>query len=533
MSATTGTPTLILLNLRRDRVLLPLATVAFAAITASSATATVELYPDLASRIQGAELINATPALVALYGRIYDPLSLGAIAMIKMTGLGTVLVALFTMLTVVRHTRADEELGRRELLSAGSVGRYAPLTAAVAVGSLASVAVGLLTAIGLVAVELPVAGSLAFGLSWTAAALAFTGVGAVAAQLTSTARAARGLGAGALAVAFLLRAAGDSAGAAEPAWPTWLSPIGWAQQVRPYAGDRWAIALLPTVLAVLLVALAFALLRRRDMGAGLLPSREGADRANWLLSGPTGLAWRMQRAGFIGWMIAFVVLSLVLGQILTNIGEMVDTPVARQFIVALGGVDGVTDAFLSVELSFVAVAAAVYGISGVLRLGHEESAFRGDLVLATATSRLRWAASHLTLAVLGTGALVLTCGAAVGLAHALQSGDDSALARDLAAAAVRLPAVWVMVGVTMLLLGVSRRAAPLAWGALLATFLVTELGLLLNLPAWVVDLSPFTHIPHLPGGEVSPTPVLVLLGAAVALAAAGLVSFRRRDVGVG
>jgi ABC-2 type transport system permease protein len=443
-----------------------------------------------------------------------------------------VLVALLTMLTVVRHTRADEEVGRRELLAAGSVGRYAPLAAAVAVAGLASVAVGLLTAIGLVAVELPVAGSLAFGLMWTVAGLAFTGVGAVVAQMTTTARAARGLGAGALAVAFLLRAAGDSVGGAEPAWPTWLSPIGWSQQVRPYAGDRWAFALLPIALAVLLIGAAAVLLGRRDMGAGLLPARAGADRANSLLAGPMGLAWRIQRAGFIGWLIAFVVLSLVLGQILSNIGDMLDTPVARQFIVALGGVRGVTDAFLSLELTFVAVAASVYGISCVLRLSHEESAFRGDLVLATATSRTRWAASHVTLAVLGTSALMLTCGAAVGLAHALQSGDDSAFARDLAAAAVRLPAVFVMIAIAVLLLGLSRRAAVIAWGALLTTFLLTELGILLDLPAWVVDLSPFTHVPALPGGEVTSTPILVLLAASAALTIAGLARLSRRDIAV-
>jgi ABC-2 type transport system permease protein len=367
---------------------------------------------------------------------------------------------------------------------------------------------------------------------WTVAGLAFTGVGAVVAQLTTTARAARGLGAGALAVAFLLRAAGDSIGGAEPAWPTWLSPIGWSQQVRPYAGDRWAFALLPVALAVLLIGVAVALLSRRDMGAGLLPARAGPDRANSLLAGPMGLAWRMQRAGFIGWLIAFVVLSLVLGQILSNIGDMLDTPVARQFIVALGGVSGVTDAFLSLELSFVAVAASVYGISCVLRLSQEESALRGDLVLATATSRTRWAASHITLAVLGTSALMLTCGAAVGLAHALQSGDDSALARDLAAAAVRLPAVWVMIAVAVLLLGVSRRAAVITWGALLTTFLLTELGILLDLPAWVVDLSPFTHVPALPGGEVTATPILVLLAAAATLTSAGLVGLSRRDIAV-
>ena len=49
-----------------------------------------------------------------------------------------------------------------------------------------------------------------------------------------------------LAVAYLVRAVGDVSGDAEMPSPlSWLSPIGWGQQVRPYAGDRFAVLLDP------------------------------------------------------------------------------------------------------------------------------------------------------------------------------------------------------------------------------------------------------------------------------------------------
>jgi ABC-2 type transport system permease protein len=530
MNELNGTRPLLSTNLRRDKLLLPICVATFAAVAGSSAAATAKLYPDAASRALGAELINATPALVAMYGRVYDPTSLGAVGLIKLTGFGTVMVGLFALLVVIRHTRADEELGRYELLAGGSIGRFASLAAALMTAAIGVVGVGVVTALALIVAGLPASGSLAFGLSWTVGGLAFAGVGAVAAQLTSSARAARGLAGGALAVAYVLRAAGDSTGDTEPAWPSWLSPIGWAQQIRPYAGDRWALALLPAVFGAVLVALAIVLARHRDLGAGLLPQRRGAAQAPPLLAGPFGLAWRLQRAAFLGWLVAFVLLSLVVGQIVTRIGDMLRTPVARQLIAALGGVGELTKAFVAVELSFVAVFAAAYGISSILRLAGEESATRADLILSTPSGRLRWALSHLVIAVVGTGILMLACGLGVGLAHALESGDPSVFGADLLAAVVRLPAVWVLVGASLALYGLSRRAAPIAWAVLVATFLASEIGPLLDLPRWVRELSPFTHVPNLPGGEVTAGPLLALLAIAVTLFAAGLWALRRRDL---
>ena len=443
------------------------------------------------------------------------------------------MVGLFALLVVIRHTRADEELGRYELLAGGSIGRFASLAASLVTAAIGTVLIGLATAVALIAAGLPPAGSIAFGLTWTVAGLAFAGVGAVAAQLTASARAARALGIGALAVAYLLRAAGDSTGEVEPTWPTWLSPIGWAQQIRPYAGDRWALALLPVACGVVLVALAIVLARHRDLGAGLLPQRPGAAEAPQLLAGPFGLAWRLQRAAFLGWLAAFVLLSLVVGQIVTRIGDMLSTPAARQLITVLGGVDELTKAFVAVELSFIAVFAAAYGISSTLRLVGEESAMRADLILSTPTGRMRWALSHLVMAVVGTGILMLASGLSIGLAHAVESGDRSVFGADLLAAVVRLPAVWVLVGATLALYGLSRRAAPIAWAVLVATFLASEIGPLVDLPRWVRDLSPFTHVPTLPGGEVTVAPLLVMLAIASALVAAGLLTLRRRDLAVG
>ena len=532
MNGLTGTSALLTMNLRRDKILLPMCTLSFSLVAAGSAAATAGVYPDVESRSAGGNVINATPALVALYGRVYDPASLGAISVIKLTGTGTLLVALFAAFVVVRHTRADEELGRHELLATGSVGRMAALFAAVLVATIGSLTIGFTTATALALTGLPIAGSVAFGVGWTVAGLAFTGVGAVAAQLTVGARAARGLIIGVLAVAFMLRAVGDTVSSDSPGLLTWLSPIGWVQQIRPYAGDRWPVALLPLVLGLVMASLAALLLAHRDLGAGLLPQRSGRARGGPLLTSLPGLVWRLQRAAIVSWLIVFVALSFVAGQVVSTIDDMLGTPAALQLIVALGGVESVSDAFISVELSFVAVAASAYAISSLLRLSGEEATLRADAVLATPARRVRWVGSHLLITVIASGLLMTVCGLSLGFAHAAQLGDSNLIGQDVTAAVVRLPAIWVMAGVTLLLYGIARRAAPMAWAILVGAFLASELGPLLDLPEWVRNLSPFAHMPLLPGGVLSARALIVSVLVAAILSLAGFITFNRRDVAV-
>ena len=527
-----GTWTVARLVLRRDRILLPVWLLVLAGVAASSAAATVGIYPTAAARREAAEAVNSAPALVALYGRIWDPSSLGGVAMLKMTAFGAVLVGVLMLLTVIRHTRGDEEEGRTELLRAGVVGRRAPLAAALILTVGASLLLGLLTALSLVAAGLDARGAWAFGLAWACVGVAFAAVGAVAAQLTASARAARGIAVGVLAVSFVLRAIGDISSPGGPWWLSWLSPIGWSQQIRPFGGDRWWVALIPVAFAALAVALAVVLLDRRDLGSGLVQPRPGPSRAGRRLSTPLGLAWVLHRASFLAWLSGFAVLALVLGNMASDLGGLLDSPGARGLITRMGGVQGLTDAFLSTEIGAGGVVAAAYGVQAVLRLRVEESALRAEPVLATGVTRSAWFGSHVLVALATSAALMLGMGLFIGLAHGARTGDvPGAVVTMVAAGLARVPAVWVVTGLAAAIYGLLPRATVAAWVALVAFLVVGELGPLLQMPGWALDASPFAHVPSLPGGAVAWAPMVLLLLVAALLLAAGLAGFRRRDLG--
>jgi len=514
----TGVWPLVRLALRRDRIMIPVWIAAFVLMTVTSVAGTVSLYPDAASRIAASASINNVPSMVALYGRIYDPASLGALSMIKMDGLGTAFVAVLCLLLAVRHTRAEEETGRLELIGATVVGRYAALTASLIVAVGTSLVLGVVTALTLVACGLPAAGSFAFGAAWMGAGIAFAGIGVLAAQLTRGARAANAIGTTALGAVYLIRAVGDSRG---PEWLSWLSPIGLSQQIRPFAGDRWWVFLILAGAAAVLSAGAYALHGRRDLGTGLLPDRAGTAHAGLLLHGPLGLAWRLQRGSMLGWGAAFLVLGAVCGSIAQNIGNLASTPQTKALFEALGGQQGLTNAFIAAELSIGGLIAAAYGVQAAMRLHSEETALHMESVLATGVGRVRWALSHLIVVGLGCTALLT----AMGLGATFTDGRDL-----IGAALAQLPAALVLVGITVAAFGFLPRFTALGWAALVAFLFIGELGPLLRLSQWVMDLSPFAHLPKLPGGVVSATPLVWLSVVAIGFAAAGLVAFRRRDM---
>jgi ABC-2 type transport system permease protein len=530
MSALAGTGSLLRLALRRDRILAPAWIAVFVLMVTYAAAASIELYPTLHSRVTAAQGVNGTAALVALYGRVYEP-TIGAISIMKMGGIGGALIAVLAFMLVVRHTRAEEESGRLELVSATVVGRTAPLTAAVLTAVGTTLAIGSLAAAGLTSTGLPARGSVAFGLAWAATGLAFTAVGALAAQLTTGGRAAVGLSAAFLGLAYLLRAAGDTTGTDQAGWLSWLSPIGWSQQVRPYAHERWGVLLLLLVFAVVVGAAAYAIAARRDLGAGMWADRPGAATAAPYLSSTLGLAWRLERGALLAWGAGYVLLAAVVGSVATDIGGFLESPQARDFIAKLGGTKALTDAFLATEFGMVGVITAVYAVQVSLRLRSEETSQRTELILATSTHRPTWVASHLTMAVAGSVVLLMIAGLVSGIAYASQTGDAADIERVFAAALVQLPAVLVMIGSVVALWGVAPGAAAGAWALLVAFLLIGEFGPLFELPRWAIDLSPFGHTPKLPGQDLRIVPLVVMTLIGVALMAFGIAAFRRRDVG--
>ncbi|WP_340377327.1 ABC transporter permease [Streptomyces sp. SS7] len=520
MSTLTGTGVLVRFALRRDRVLIPLWVGVNTLMVLTMPNTLKSLYGTPADRADLLRQLDTNASLRALIGPVFDD-SLGALTAWRVGVYAGALAAVTALLIVVRHTRDEEESGRQELIASGAVGRRASLTAALLAAGIASAVLALLVAGGLAGQG--AAGALAFGLGLAGAGMVFATMAAIVAQLTESARLARGLTAAVLGAAFVLRAAGDSATDGGTSVLTWVSPLGWLENLRAFADERWWVLGLFAGAAAVQAAVAYRLAGRRDVGMSFLPARPGPADGGPASAG--ALALRLQRGAVLGWSVGFFLAGVVYGGLTDGAADLVgDNAKAREIVERMGGQSALTDAFLAAMIGMLGLIASLYVVASVLRLHAEETSGRAEPVLANAVGRLRWAGGHLLVAFGGAALIMLLAGLGFVVGYGKEAGPV------LAACLVQLPAVWVVGGLAVLLYGTAPRLAPAAWGVAGAVLLIGWIGPALDAPQFVLDLSPFGHLPKLPGGTMSWGPVAVLGALAGALVAGGLAGLRRRDM---
>jgi ABC-2 type transport system permease protein len=520
----TGVWRLTRFSLRRSRVLVAVWTALLGVICYASAAATDTLYGSTAERVSAAESINASSALVALYGPILDVHSLGEVAMTKTTVTYGVLVMALCVVLVRRHTRVEEESGRAELLGALAVEPAAPLLGAVLVGVIAAVLVAVVAAAADIAGGLPVAGSLWFAGSWLGLGLVGTGIGAVTAQLSASARTCGAIAAGAVGVLFLLRAIGDTT----VSWLSWVSPFGWSTQLRAWSGPRGWVLLLDLAFAAALVGAAVVLRARRDLGSGLIAARPGPATGSPRLGDALALNLRVQTTSLLVWTVACGVLGALMAAIVPGAESLLDSAGARDLIERLGGVGALQETLVAALVSVLAIVISCFAVTVVTHGGVEENDGRTEEVLATATGRSTTFLAIGLVALGGAAWLLLVTGLGMAIGAV---GTAVSFGGVLSASLVQIPAVWVVGALALVGLALGSRWAVAGWGVLVVFFVVGPLAELLQLPGWVADLSPYSHVSKVPAESLAIGPELVLIALTAVLVATAWWRYRTRDIG--
>lgn len=523
----TGTRTLLRASIHQDARNIGPWVVLISVLSATSILGYRWLFPEVAERKEFALAITANPALALVFGKAGDLLTLDGFNAWRAGGLGAFFSALMAILIVIRNSRAGEDSGQAELIAAGVVTRQARLLVAVLMATIAAVALGvvcfLLTWVSGGAV-LP---TLVISVSFAASALLFAGVAAVAAQLGADARTASSLSIGLLGVAYLARGYIDSSRA--PEWTRWLTPMGWVAQMRPSTeNDFWPLLPILSV-ALLLVVIAQVLQQHRDFGLGMLTPRPGAAEARGLSI--EGLALRMHRGPLLVWVVAFAFLGTAWGNLTTSVRSILEANPTMAVIMASGAVhpEQLTFAFVVTILQILGIIAAVIGAQVMMRVHTEELDRRVEPLLAAPLPRRRYYASNVLLALGATALVMLVAGTLIGIAGS--RGDTGVTFGDvLIQALCTIPAVWVLVGVSVAVVGAEPSKRLAGWLVIVATFGITLLGPTFKFPDYLLGISPLYHVPNTVSAQSVWPSLFGLAGVVAFLLLVGFVGFRRRDL---
>ena len=503
--------------------------VLFALVALAQAKGYEHSYPTLAERLQFAQSFGANKAIRLFYGVPHDLLSVGGYVGWRTGGILSIFAAVWGVFAAVRAQRAEEDDGRWEIVLAAPIDRRTALGAALAGVGAGAALIWIATWLGLLAGGLAAGPSAYLALELAAVAVAFVGVGSLASQLAPTRRLALGIGMAVVAIAFALRVVADTSEALE--WLRWVTPLGWAEEMRPFAGPQPA-ALLPLLLAALaLLAVSARIALRRDVGTGLLASNDSAPPSRRLLSSPTALDLRGERGLLIGWFAGIGIFAAITGLLAKTFNSESISQTLREQLEKLGGASVITPkGALGFYFLIFAFAISLFACAQISAARHEESESRLETLFALPVSRLGWLAGRLLLAAAGALALSLT---AALLAWAAAASQDAGIGigAALEAGLNCMPVALLFLGLSALAFGlVPRATAGIAYGLVSVTFLWYLFGAILGAPQWTLDLSPFQHVAPVPGQPFKVPEALAMLAIGAAAMLAALAAFRRRDV---
>lgn len=501
----------------------------FAAVAYIQPVSYRHTYPTNADRLAFAHAFGANKAVVLFYGKAYDLLSVGGYSAWRVGGLLSLFSAVFGLLAAVRAMRADEDAGRTELVLAGIVGRRALyLVSLAAIGAAAAVLWVALLA-GSVAAGLSLGGSAYLALAVVSMVPVFVGVGAVTSQLAPTRRMALELGGAVIALSFLLRVIADTSSGA--GWLRWATPLGWAEELRPFTGARPAVLALAAAASVVLLIAAGRVAITRDIGAGVLAAKDTAPPRLALLSSPTRQALRSERTSLLVWLASIGLFATVVGVISNSISSAGISRQLDQELAKLGSGSVLTPkGYLGFSFLFFVVAISLFCCSQIAAARHEEADERLETMLALPVSRRRWLGGRLVLAA-GAAVLISLVAGVLAWAGAASQGVEISLATMLGAGANCLPVSVLFLGAAALAYGAFPRAsAGIAYGLVAVAFLWQLFGALLGAPRWLVDVTPFAHIGLVPAQAFDAVGAVSMVAIGLLACGGGLWLFSRRDL---
>lgn len=513
------------LRVLRNRALAWIAVIAGvgAGVTAGFA----DLYPTQVQRDAMAASIEGVPAFEALFGRTVEMATIEGFVLWRWGGFAVLLVAVWGMFSASAVLRGAEESHHLEPLRAGAIGPRGLLAAALAAMFtwFAALAVVVGLAHGAAGMDTTTAWALGGALALLAAV--FAAAAALAAQVVDSRRRTNGIVGIVLGVTLLTRVIAASSTA--PDWLWGATPFGWTSFLHEADGARPAVfaAFAVTVSALTVGALA---LGRRDLHGARIVSDHRNPSAR-PIGGLGGLAVHTTRGPAIAWGSTLVIAAIVFGLMADDMSAaMGDLPETARMAAQIGWVLDTPLGVVASMLVFLTFVLGLFAAAQVAGIRDEEASWRIEPVLTRNVGRTQWILVRTGVAAAAI-AVAAAAMAAASWAGAAITGVNLPLGDLPITVANLVPVAWMFLGLGIAVFGLMPRiTAPVAYGMVLAAYVLDLVGGILEIPEEILRYGPYRHVTAVPAADMSVGPALLMIAVGIAGTAIGTAAFRRRDL---
>jgi ABC-2 type transport system permease protein len=488
-----------------------------------------EAYPTQEARDRMQETVGGVPAFEALFGRTVELGTVEGFLLWRWGGVVVLMAAVWGSHSALKLRRGAEDAGHLELLRAGAISPRGLAAAALTAVGTTQVALAVVVGASHQLAGMDARTAWLYGVALAATAMTFAGVATLASELVDGRRRA-----GAIAWVVLGAAVGVRIVAASPgtaAWVWWASPIGWTSFLHASDG-RGGTVLAAFAATITLLMAATVSLARRDLSSGWLARRQRDRGTAPAIRSVAAVSLRTAIGPTLAWAFGVGAGAFVFGLLADDFAAVVvDLPELQQLLAQLGFVGMDTPAgVVAMALGMLVVAVALQASTMAASIREEEASWRIEALLVRPVGRVRWLLTQVTVAAGAITVVALAAGAAAWAGTSVGGGELAA--GDALASGVNLvPIGWLFLGIGVVVLGVAPRlTGPLAIGAVLVLSTLDLVGALLELPEWVVELSPFRHLAPVPAVGIALVPASIMVAVGAVGVVVGLGAFRRRDL---
>jgi len=525
---------LIRVNLKRDWAKLVIWIVALAGLFTAIAAKFDGIY-GTQSAIETIVKTLKSPAMVSLFGTFTAkaPYTTAKIFATEMMVFMAIVMVIMNIMIAVAATRAEEDEGLLELVRSHAVGRLAPLMAAFIELTGLNAIVGLLFGVGLQLANMPganTAGNWLIGAGLAAIGWMFGMLTLLLAQLADSASGTTMLAYAVFGVMYVARMSTD---VSDPK-TTWWVPFGWIEKLGIYQTNQWQPLLMMGLFGLICLVAAQRLNLRRDLGAGLLPTRQGRTTASPILRGPATLLWRQLRVSLLVWVLGNFMLGASYASIFNTIGDLAKSnPMIKQLLgaSALAAANRViVKNFIAVLAIVMVIVALIPAVQTMLKLVSDENKGYLHQLYATATSRWQVWASYTGWAMIEAAAVFFAGAIGMYATGAAMMTDPIKWLTYWHVLLAYFPAMLVMIAFASLLVGWTPKLRHLSWLWVFYGFFSLYLGSLIDLPKWAKQLTPLGFVNKVPMKAIDWTTNWWLLAITVLLLLVAGIGYRRRDL---